>query len=191
MNQFEVKVKYTKELPNATLKRVTENYLLAKCESFTDAEAIATHSILGEIRGETSIEAIKKVAYQEIMHGIDNEGDWYRCSTTYTSENADTGKDTVIKNVYLVQAVNIDKASEIMKTYMGGMMSNFEIPSIVKTTILGVVEDKVLRAVKNLRDVIKDMKGKGIEVSITTSTIFPPADSESELFKEKEEEQPS
>lgn len=167
MNQFEVKVKYTKELPNATLKRVTENYLLAKCESFTDAEAIATHSILGEIRGETSIEAIKKVAYQEIMHAPANEGDWFKCSTTYTSENPDTGKDTVIKNVYLVQARNIDDASDIMKGYMGGMREQFEIPSIQKTSILGVVEDKVLLGVKKL---VAAVKADSATMTVTTDS---------------------
>lgn len=144
MNQFEVKVKYTKELPNATLKRVTENYLLAKCMSFTDAEAITTHSILSEIRGETSIEAMKIVAYQEIMHSKDTEDIWYKCATTYTVENEDTGKDSVIKNVYLVQAKNLDAASDIMKEYMGGMKDQFEIPSIVKTNIIAVIEDVLL-----------------------------------------------
>ncbi len=167
MSQYEVKVKYTKELPNATLKRVSENYLLAKAESFTDAEAIVTHAILADIRGESSIEAIKKVAFQEIMYADNNEGDWFKCSTTYTSENPDTGKDTTIKNVYLVQARNIDDASDIMKEYMGGMQDQFEIPSIVKTSILGVVEDRVLRAVENLKAFAKK---HNVEISVTSNS---------------------
>lgn len=145
MNQFEVSVKYTKELPNSTLKRVSEKYLLAKAESFTEAEAVAHASILNEIRGETSVESIKKAAFQEIIYAPNNEGDWFKCSTTYKSVNPDTDKESVIKNTYLVQADNIDGANEVMKKFMGEMKDEFEIPSISKTTILGVIEDRVVK----------------------------------------------
>lgn len=168
MSQYEVKVKYTKELPNATLKRVSENYLLAKGESFTDAEAITTGAILGEIRGESSIEAIKKVAYQEIMYAPNGEGDWYKCSTTYTFDNPDSGKESKIKNTYLVQAINIDQASDIMKEYMGGQYDSFEIPSIVKTTIMDVIEDRVLSPTAKLKKGLEELKKMGAEISVST-----------------------
>lgn len=142
--QFEVKVKYTKELPNATLKKVAEVYLLTEPVSFTDAETITTATILADIRGESVIESIKRSAFQDILHSDTGEGAWWKCTTTYTLINPDSDKETTIKNNYLVQADNVEKANATMRDFMGGMREQFEIPSIVKTQIISVIEDKVL-----------------------------------------------
>ena len=54
---FTVKLKYTKQLDNGTLKRVTEPYLIAAM-TFTDAEARIYEELGNAIRGEFMVSGI-------------------------------------------------------------------------------------------------------------------------------------
>ncbi|MEY4215549.1 MAG: hypothetical protein RLZZ68_5 [Bacteroidota bacterium] len=56
---FTVRVKYTKQLENGTLKRVTEPYLLAAM-TFTDAEARIYEELGSYIRGEFMVVGIAR-----------------------------------------------------------------------------------------------------------------------------------
>lgn len=71
---FEVKVKYSTIDDNGSDKNVTENYML-EAETFGHAEERA-HLILSEqIGGDFSVEAEKKVKYDEVK--LFDTGDWY------------------------------------------------------------------------------------------------------------------
>ena len=58
---FTVKLKYTKQLDNGTLKRVTEPYLVAAM-TFTDAEARIYEEMGNAIRGEFTVSGISRTA---------------------------------------------------------------------------------------------------------------------------------
>lgn len=88
---FTVKVKYTKQLEDGRLKRVTEPYLV-DAVSFTDAEARIYEEIGSSVQGEFSITGISKTDFADIFYYEDAE-DWYKCKLTYISVDADSGKE--------------------------------------------------------------------------------------------------
>jgi hypothetical protein len=63
---FTVRVKYTKQLENGTLKRVTEPYLLAAM-TFTDAEARIYEELGSYIRGEFMVVGIARTDLSDIF----------------------------------------------------------------------------------------------------------------------------
>src|SRR6056300_953872 len=101
-NWYTVKVKFTKEFQDGTLKRVTEPYLVSSL-SFTEAEARIYQEVGEFVRGEFLVTSISKTDYADIFHYEDAE-DWYKCKVTYVTEDADSGKEKKINNNFLVSA---------------------------------------------------------------------------------------
>lgn len=131
-----VKVKYTKQLQDGTLKRVTEPYLVNSV-SFTDAEA-RIHQEVGEfVRGEFLVTSISKTDFADIFHYDDAEV-WYKCKVAYVSEDADSGKEKKINNNFLVTAHNIKEAYERIEESLKGLMVSYEISVIQLTPILEI-----------------------------------------------------
>ena len=145
MTQFETKVKYTKEQSDNTFKRVTETYLLANCESFTEAETLMDKVVFANVKGETTVESITKRKYQYVLHDEKAE-DWYKCTTTLTTTDPDTDKETAVKNTYLVQASSVDHAHERLEEFMGDSvqdMDDLDISGVTRVKITQVLEHKV------------------------------------------------
>ena len=65
-NWMTVKVKYTKQLDNGALKRVSEPYLLAAM-TFTDAEARIYEELGQIIRGEFNVVSIAREEIHDIF----------------------------------------------------------------------------------------------------------------------------
>ena len=76
INWFTVKLKYTKQLEDGTLKRVTEPYLLAGM-TFTDVEARIYEELGSSIRGEFLVTGIARTDIHEIF-SIDGSNVWYK-----------------------------------------------------------------------------------------------------------------
>lgn len=100
-NWFTVKVKYTKQLEDGRLKRVTEPYLVDSV-SFTDAEARMYEEIGQSVTGEFLITGITKTEYADIFYYDDSE-DWYKCKLTYVSIDGDEGKEKKITSNFWLQ----------------------------------------------------------------------------------------
>ena len=131
-----VKVKYTKQLQDGTLKRVTEPYLVNSV-SFTDAEA-RIHQEVGEfVRGEFLVTSIAKTDFADIFH-YDDADTWYKCKVAYVSEDADSGKEKKINNNFLVSAHNVKEAYERIEESLKGLMVSYEISVIQLTPILEI-----------------------------------------------------
>lgn len=144
MQQFEVKVKYPKDM-DGTFKTVTESYLLSNCESFTEAETIANTIIFDGVKGETSVESIKRTKYQYILRNKKKEG-WYKCQSSLTEVDEDTDRVTSVKNVYLVQADSVDDASKLLKDFIGDALEGLDVSGIIRVGISGVLEDRVVES---------------------------------------------
>jgi hypothetical protein len=142
-----VKVKYTKQLQDGTLKRVTEPYLVNSI-SFTDAEA-RIHQEVGEfVRGEFMVTSISKTDFADIFHYDDAEV-WYKCKVAYVSEDADNGKEKKINNNFLVSAHNVKEAYDRIEESLKGLMVSYEVSVIQVTPILEIfpylaIEDEEL-----------------------------------------------
>ena len=142
MQKYEVQAKYTKEAEDGTLKRVKDWFLLTAPMSFTEAEAITYQEVGENIRGAFSIEQIKKVDYEDIFSYDDAEL-WYKCKLSYSTENADTGKESKISNNYIVEAHTVDEATSRLHESIKGLMVTYEIVSVTKTPIVGLINERV------------------------------------------------
>lgn len=134
---FTVKVKYTKQLEDGRLKRVTEPYLV-DAVSFTDAEARIYEEVGTRVQGEFLITGISKTEFADIFYYEDAE-DWYKCKLTYVSMDADSGKEKKVSHNFLVTAHNVKEAYERIQESMSEMLVTFEIPSIILTPIVEVL----------------------------------------------------
>jgi len=134
---FTIKVKYTKQLEDGRLKRVTEPYLVDAI-SFTDAEARIYEEVGTNIKGEFLITGISKTDYADIFYYEDAD-DWYKCKLTYVTADADSGKEKKVSNNFLVTAHNVKQAFERIKESLSDMTVTFEIPSIMLSPIVEVL----------------------------------------------------
>ena len=66
-NWYTVKVKFTKEFQDGTLKRVTEPYLVSSL-SFTEAEARIYQEVGEFVRGEFLVTSISKTDFNALMN---------------------------------------------------------------------------------------------------------------------------
>ena len=131
-----VKVKYTKQLQDGTLKRVSEPYLVNSI-SFTDAEA-RIHQEIGEfVRGEFMVTNISKTDFAEIFH-YDDEEVWFKCKVAYITEDVDSGRETKVKNNFLVTAKNLRQAYDRIKESLKGLQVDFSIEKIEVTPIIEI-----------------------------------------------------
>lgn len=133
---YTVKVRYTKQMEDGTLKRVTEPYLL-DAVSFTDAEARIYKELGQTIRGEFLIIGVAKTDYADIFH-FEDDDKWHKCKVTYISVDADTGKEKKISNNFLVTAENVKQAYERIKESLNDMLVSFEIPKIEESPLIDI-----------------------------------------------------
>ncbi|MFA5574858.1 MAG: DUF4494 domain-containing protein [Brumimicrobium sp.] len=154
-NWFTVKVKYTKQLDNGKLKRVTEPYLV-DAATFTDAEKRIQYEIGLNVRGEFDVTGISRTNYTDIFY-YDDSDDWYKCKITYTSVDADEqGKEKKITGNFMVTANNVKEAFERIKESIADMISSYEIPAISLTNIVDVFPyDKEFEAENIIGDIIE------------------------------------
>lgn len=133
---YTVKVKFTKEFQDGTLKRVTEPYLVNSL-SFTEAEARIYREVGEFVRGEFLVTSISKTDFADIFHYDDAE-DWYKCKVSYITEDADSGKEKKVNNNFLVSAHSVKSAYERIEESLKGLMVTFEIPMISLTPIVEI-----------------------------------------------------
>ncbi len=135
-NWFTVKVKYTKQLDNGTLKRVSEPYLLAAM-TFTDAEARIYEELGTVIRGEFTVTGIARTEIHDIF-AYDDEDVWYKCKVTYENMEVDGEKAKRVAQNFLVSAASVKQAYDRIKESLHGLMVDFDIPSIIVSPIVEI-----------------------------------------------------
>ncbi len=135
-NWFTVKVKYTKQLDNGALKRVSEPYLLAAM-TFTDAEARIYEELGQIIRGEFNVVGISRTEIHDIF-AYDDADVWYKCKVRYESMDADTEKAKKVNQNFLVSAESVKQAYERIQESLSTLMVDFEIPSIIVSPIVEI-----------------------------------------------------
>lgn len=133
---YTVKVKFTKEFTDGTLKRVTEPYLVSSV-SFTDAEARIYKEVGEYVRGEFQVTSIAKTDYADIFFYEDAET-WYKCKVAYITEDADSGKEKKVNQNFLVSAHTIKEASERIEESMKGLMGDTNVSAITETPIVEI-----------------------------------------------------
>lgn len=128
-NWFECKVRYTKiDEKTGREKKVTETYLV-DAVSFTEAEERIYREMEAYISGEFTVTNIRRANYTDIFPNEDGDR-WYKCKVTFMSIDESAGKEKKVANMMLVEANDVEDASERIKQGLDGMTVDFEIVSI-------------------------------------------------------------
>ena len=135
-NWFTVKVRYTKQLDNGALKRVSEPYLLSAM-TFTDAEASIYEELGAVIRGEFNVTGISRTELNDIF-AYDDTGVWYKCKVVYDNLDADTETTKKVSQNFLVEASSVKEAYERLTDNLKGMLVAFQIPSVMVSPIVEI-----------------------------------------------------
>ena len=168
---FTVKLKYTKQLDNGTLKRVTEPYLVAAM-TFTDAEARIYEEMGSAIRGEFMVSGIARTEIHNIFP-IDGSNVWFKCKVTYESADDEGGKAKKINQYFLTEGTSVKDACENLVENLSDLMTDYKILSVSESPIIEIF------APNKVSDVPQDSK-KG------DSAMVPSSDFESEITDEFE-----
>lgn len=134
---YEVKCKYTKQLEDLRLKRVTEPYLI-DATSFTEAEARCNEEVGQTVRGEFDVVSIKRENIADIFDYEDAET-WFKAKVKFEAIDADSGKSKAVSNTILVSAENAKVAYQRIQESLREVMSFFEITSVSLTKIVEVM----------------------------------------------------
>ena len=135
-NWFTVKVKYTKQLDNGALKRVSEPYLLAAM-NYSDAETRIYEELGQVIRGEFNVVGITRTEIHDIFHYEDSDV-WYKCKIKYQGVASDSEKARKVTQVMLVSANSVKQAYERLEECLSTLMVDFEVPSVIVSPIVEI-----------------------------------------------------
>lgn len=183
-NWFTVKVKYTKQLDNGALKRVSEPYLLAAM-TFTDAEARIYEELGAVIRGEFTVTGIARTEIHDIF-AYDDEDVWYKCKVTYENMDGDDGKAKKVAQNFLVSAASVKQAYDRIKESLHGLMVDFQIPSIIVSPIVEIFPYNEELDKEISRRPLEE--GEELESTSTKGPVFSAAGSDSDDEDEDEME---
>ena len=137
-NWFECKIKYEKTTDEGKIASVNENYLVDAL-SFTEAESRIIEEMKPFISGEFSVSGIKRARIAELFPSDDEEADkWYRCKVFYLTIDEEKGIEKRTGVAMLVQAADLKGALDGLVKGMETYMGDYEIASIVETTLMDV-----------------------------------------------------
>lgn len=135
-NWFEVKCKYTRQLEDGRLKRVTEPYLV-DAMSFTEAEERIIKEVGESTPGEFIITAIKRENITDIF-AYEDEEVWYSGVLAYRTVDEDSGREKSVRHKMLVTANSVKQADERFKESLSEMLVTYEIKEIKETALVEV-----------------------------------------------------
>ena len=133
---FECKVKYIKVDEDGRERKVSENYLV-DAVSFTDAEARIIREMQTMIRGEFTIDNIKKSNVVEIFSHEDGEW-WYKARISIITIDESAGREKKINNYFLVAADDIKQALFRLEEGLSYILVPYQTTSLVLSTIVDV-----------------------------------------------------
>jgi len=144
--KFEAKVNYSHiDLQSGKEKKITENYIIADAENWTDAETQLSTQ-MAKITNATITKAIK---ISDIVDIVKSEGDfWYKVKIEIVTIDEQYGKEKAIKETILVQADGFKEAHEKAQEYCLEILVPVEITSIAKSSIVDVLDDEFVAQVK-------------------------------------------
>lgn len=133
---YNVKVKYTKQLDNGAIKRVTEAYLIAAM-TFTEAEA-RIYTELGQIiRGEFEVSNITPLEIHDIF-AFDDCGEYYRAKVQYETVDIDTETPKKVMQIFLIEAEDIATAADRLSDSLKTLLVDYKVSSFNESRIVDI-----------------------------------------------------
>ena len=135
-NWFECKIKYEKTAEEGKIVKVNEAYLVDAL-SFTEAEARIIEEMRPFISGEFTVANIRRARINEMF--FSEEGDrWYRSKVNYITLDEEKGAEKRVAVTMMIQACTVKEAWDVLTEGMKGSMADYEVASIVETSIIDV-----------------------------------------------------
>jgi hypothetical protein len=133
---FECKVKYVKIDDDGRERKVSEVYLV-DAVTFTDAETRIIQQLQTMVRGEFTVDNIKKSNIVEIFPHEDGEW-WYRAKISIVTIDENAGKEKKINNYFLVAADDIKQALQRLEEGLSYILVPYQTTSLAVSTIVDV-----------------------------------------------------
>ncbi|KAA6338791.1 hypothetical protein EZS27_013242 [termite gut metagenome] len=135
---FECKIRYEKVMENGMNKKVAEPYLVDAL-SFTEAEARIIEEITPFISGEFTVADIRRANYSELFFSDEDTADrWFKCKLLFITLDEKSGAEKKIATQILVLAADLHDAIKKLDEGMKGTMADYQIASIIETSIMDV-----------------------------------------------------
>jgi hypothetical protein len=133
---FECKVKYIKIDEDGRERKVSEVYLV-DAVTFTDAETRIIQQMQSLVRGEFTVDNIKKSNIVEIFPHENGEW-WYKAKIGIVTIDENAGKEKKINNYFLVAADDIKEALKRLEDGLSYIMVPYQTTSLAVSTIVDV-----------------------------------------------------
>lgn len=133
---FECKVKYVKVDDDGRERKVSEVYLV-DAVTFTDAETRIIQQLQTMVRGEFTVDNIKKSNIVEIFPHEEGEW-WYKAKIGIVTIDENAGKEKKINNYFLVAADDIKQALQRLEDGLSYILVPYQTTSLAVSTIVDV-----------------------------------------------------
>jgi hypothetical protein len=124
-------------MDNGAQKKVVEPYLVDSL-SFSESEERTIEHVRTFIDGEFMVKAIKMTNIAEVFDGEEGQP-FYKVRIDFIELNERTGTERRTTHIILLQSPVMEKVLPILKERMQGTMSDYEVVSVQKTDIKGVI----------------------------------------------------
>ena len=132
---YKTSVKFVKELPDGTLKRVTDQHLV-RAESYSDAEARMYEEVGEFVRGEFIVTAIARMEITDVFEYEDSKT-WWQVKVSYDVDD-DNGVSKPVVNSCMVSAPDAFKAIQRAHDSFKETITHFTIPEMKLTKIVEI-----------------------------------------------------
>jgi hypothetical protein len=133
---FECKVRYVKIDDDGRERKVSEAYLV-DAVSFTDAETRIIKQLQTMVRGEFTVDNIKKSNIVEIFPDEDGEW-WYKARIAIVTIDEKGGKEKKINNYFLVAANDLKQALDRLEKGLSYILVPYQTTSLAVCNIVDV-----------------------------------------------------
>lgn len=133
---FECKVKYVKIDDDGRERKVSEVYLV-DAVTFTDAETRIIQQLQTMVRGEFTVDNIKKSNIVEIFPHEEGEW-WYKAKIAIVTIDENAGKEKKINNYFLVAADDIKQALQRLEEGLSYILVPYQTTSLAVCNIVDV-----------------------------------------------------
>lgn len=177
---FECKVKYVKVDDDGRERKVSENYLI-DAVTFTDAETRIIRQLQTMVRGEFTVDNIKKSNIVEIFPHEEGEW-WYKAKIAIVTIDENAGKEKKINNYFLVAADDIKQALQRLEDGLSYILVPYQTTSLAVSTIVDVFPYFEDDANKTIPSNLKPLK------EVTKPQVFEDEDLDVVYLAEEDED---
>ena len=133
---FEIKLKYEKQQPDGSVKKVVEPYLV-DAQSFTEAERRIILEMKSYISGEFEVDDIRRVRIGEMFETTDESADrWFKSKLSFVTLDEKSGKEKRVSFFAYVQAADLPDSIDRLREGMKGTIADYVIESVAETKIV-------------------------------------------------------